>query len=94
MQAISKPLLPLLVPLSLIFFLVSDPAYAETVRRPVWAGRFYEADAADLTRIIDRLTREASKTRVRIPKNKKLKAIMMPHAGYIYSGLTKLRGLY
>ena len=88
MKAISQPLPPLLAALSLIFFFISYPACAETIRRPVWAGRFYEADSAELTRAIDRLTREARKTRTRIPKNKKLRAIIMPHAGYIYSGWT------
>ena len=88
MQAISKQFLALLLPFSLILSLVSCPADAANLRRPVWAGRFYEADVAELTRNIDRLTRKAAKTRVRIPHYKQLKAIIMPHAGYIYSGLT------
>jgi AmmeMemoRadiSam system protein B/AmmeMemoRadiSam system protein A len=88
MKAISKPRLPLLAAVSLIFFFIADPAHAETVRQPVWAGRFYEADPAELTRVIDRLIRKARKTRAKIPQNRKLKAIIMPHAGYIYSGWT------
>jgi len=38
--------------------------------------------------MIDRLTHKAQKTPVRIPRNKPLKAIIIPHAGYIYSGWT------
>jgi len=38
--------------------------------------------------MIDRLTQKAQKTRVRIPPGKALRALIMPHAGYIYSGWT------
>ena len=61
---------------------------AESVRPAVWAGRFYKADPSGLANDIDRLTRKAQKTRLQIPKDKTLKAIVMPHAGYIYSGWT------
>jgi AmmeMemoRadiSam system protein B/AmmeMemoRadiSam system protein A len=61
---------------------------AESVRPAVWAGRFYKADPSGLAMDIDRLTRKAQKTRLQIPKDKTLKAIVMPHAGYIYSGWT------
>ena len=65
-----------------------EGAHADAVRRPVRAGSFYPADASELTRMIDRLTQNAQKTRVRIPRDKALKALIMPHAGYIYSGWT------
>jgi hypothetical protein len=62
--------------------------HADSVRPAVWAGRFYNANPSGLAGDIDRLTRKAQKTRLQIPKNKILKAIVMPHAGYIYSGWT------
>jgi AmmeMemoRadiSam system protein B/AmmeMemoRadiSam system protein A len=61
---------------------------ADAVRPAVWAGRFYKAGPSELARDIDQLTRKAQKTGLQIPKNKTLKAIVMPHAGYIYSGWT------
>jgi AmmeMemoRadiSam system protein B/AmmeMemoRadiSam system protein A len=63
-------------------------AHADKIRQPVRAGQFYPADPAELTEMIGRLTREAGKTGARIPRDKKLKALIMPHAGYIYSGWT------
>jgi AmmeMemoRadiSam system protein A/AmmeMemoRadiSam system protein B len=38
--------------------------------------------------MIDRLTEKAQKTTVRLPRGKSLRALIMPHAGYIYSGWT------
>ncbi len=84
MKAITNPLflLALSVPLP------PHSVRTETVRQPVWAGRFYEADPSELRQDIDQLTRKAQKTHIQIPKNKRLRAIIMPHAGYIYSGWT------
>ena len=62
--------------------------HAETVRQPVWAGLFYPADSTELARQIDKQTRKARQSAIRIPKKKTLRAIIMPHAGYIYSGWT------
>ncbi len=64
------------------------PAHAEMIRQPVWAGLFYPADPSELVQKIDELTRKANQTAIQIPKNKSLRAIVMPHAGYIYSGWT------
>jgi len=79
----------------LVFCLVGLPAdektRAENIRKPVWAGRFYPAERSELEQMIDRLTREAKKTPVRALSRqslKALKALILPHAGYIYSGLT------
>ncbi|MFC1815964.1 AmmeMemoRadiSam system protein B [Thermodesulfobacteriota bacterium] len=88
MKAISNPLLLLALALALSVPLTPHSVRAETVRQPVWAGRFYEADPSELGQDIDRLTSKAQKTRIQIPKNKRLRAIIMPHAGYIYSGWT------
>ena len=64
------------------------PARAETIRNPVYAGSFYPKNADELNRTIRDLIQEAQKNAVKLPKNKKLRALIFPHAGYIYSGLT------
>ena len=58
------------------------------IREPVWAGRFYPASQAELERVIDNFTRQAKQTKIQIPRKGSLKALILPHAGYIYSGLT------
>ena len=87
MQTLKSPLLVLLTA-GLLSSLISASAQAAVVRQPVRAGSFYPAEAAELTGVIDRLTQKAQKTLVRIPRDKTLKALIMPHAGYIYSGWT------
>jgi AmmeMemoRadiSam system protein B/AmmeMemoRadiSam system protein A len=76
----------------LILFLtvlsIPRSALADTVRKPVWAGLFYESDPSALAQSIDQLTRKAQKTRLSLPKGKRLRAIILPHAGYVYSGWT------
>jgi len=88
MKAISNPLLFLTLALALSVPLPPHAVRAETVRHSVWAGLFYEADPSKLGQDIDQLTSKAQKTHIQIPKNKRLRAIIMPHAGYIYSGWT------
>ncbi len=54
------------------------------IRRPAVAGTFYPADEAVLGSLVDRLVaeaREASPANQPVPK-----AVIVPHAGYIYSG--------
>ena len=50
------------------------------VRAPAVAGSFYPADAAELTAMVDAMLRRAR------PAGAAPKAIIAPHAGYIYSG--------
>ncbi|HQI81139.1 MAG TPA: AmmeMemoRadiSam system protein B [Deltaproteobacteria bacterium] len=61
---------------------------AMTVRKPVCAGSFYPASADELRRDIARYTREARSAPVTVPRGMKLRALIMPHAGYVYSGRT------
>jgi len=88
MKTIIKPLLLLALALALSLPFPPASVSAAAVRQAVWAGRFYQADPAALGQDIDQLTRKAQKTRLRIPQNKPLRALIMPHAGYIYSGWT------
>ncbi len=52
-----------------------------TVRQPAVAGMFYPAEAAELRGTVDAMLCEVPATSAPIPK-----AIIAPHAGYIYSG--------
>jgi len=55
-----------------------------TDRQPVAAGRFYPADKGTLTRDITALFESCKKS----PGGLNVRAIISPHAGYIYSGKT------
>lgn len=56
-------------------------------RPPAVAGLFYPADAAELARVVSGLLAAAPEAAGRRPP----KAIIAPHAGYIYSGPTAAR---
>lgn len=71
-----------------VFIPPAQNACAAGIRKAVWAGRFYPASRSELVQSIDSLTLQAKQTRVQIPHHKQLKALILPHAGYIYSGLT------
>ena len=62
------------------------PARARHIRQPVYAGSFYPADAGRLKALIVKQTAGARRTTVQMPSQKSLKALILPHAGYIYSG--------
>ncbi|MCJ7449051.1 MAG: AmmeMemoRadiSam system protein B [Bacteroidales bacterium] len=53
-----------------------------TDRQPVVAGRFYTADKETLTKELSKYFTDCKKS----PANWKVRAIICPHAGYIYSG--------
>ena len=82
--------------LSYLIFLVvcimasSNPgdASAYSVRKAVYAGRFYPASSEELKKTIAQFTRTAQSSPVRFPKDKQLRALILPHAGYVYSGQT------
>nr|WP_300142077.1 AmmeMemoRadiSam system protein B [Propionicimonas sp.] len=61
-----------------------------TVRQPAVAGRFYPGRVEDLTRTVDTLLDRARRasTRSATPP----KALIVPHAGYVYSGTTAALG--
>ena len=88
MKLILRSFVSLALVFNLTFSLMCDQAYAEAVRKPVRADSFYPADSSQLLKNIDRLTRKAQRTQIKIPPNKQLRALILPHAGYIYSGWT------
>jgi hypothetical protein len=63
----------------------SGLSLAQGVRKPVWAGQFYEADKAALSALLDEYF-AAAKPDAAPPG--KIRGIIVPHAGYIYSGKT------
>ena len=58
------------------------------VRDPVWAGKFYPETREELGRLIRRLIDAAEQDPKANPPRTGLRALMMPHAGYAYSGVT------
>lgn len=66
----------------------SQPGLAAEVRPPVWAGSFYPAEPQELAAAIDGHTRRAAATVLALPDPARLRALVMPHAGYLYSGWT------
>lgn len=76
-------------PIFFIFLLIScESTSAEIIRKAAFAGSFYPDDAKALTLVIGRLTKDAATTELSLPADRPLKALIMPHAGYPYSGLT------
>jgi hypothetical protein len=60
-------------------------AFGQEVREAVWAGQFYDRDAGQLAARIDQFFRN-------VPPQPgiagEIKALIVPHAGYVYSGQT------
>jgi AmmeMemoRadiSam system protein B/AmmeMemoRadiSam system protein A len=74
-----------------LFFLLAtgcQPGRADEVRQPAWAGSFYPADPGELAATIDEYSRRAAATGLVLPVSRRLRAVVMPHAGYQYSGWT------
>jgi AmmeMemoRadiSam system protein B len=55
------------------------------IRKTEYAGSFYPGDALDLSKMMDELFREADDGSPIDPR--KPKALIVPHAGYMYSGV-------
>ncbi|MBU1052717.1 MAG: AmmeMemoRadiSam system protein B [Proteobacteria bacterium] len=70
------------------FFLPLAVFGAENVRTPAYAGSFYPSDKQKLEQTISSLTQKTKNTSFTVPSGKTLKALILPHAGYIYSGPT------
>ncbi|MFO8048107.1 MAG: AmmeMemoRadiSam system protein B [Desulfosudaceae bacterium] len=77
----------LIIVLGLMIILFSATAGAGE-RPPAVAGAFYPADSDALGRIIAELTARSGRSDLPLPENKQLRALIMPHAGYQYSGYT------
>lgn len=60
------------------------------IRKASFAGSFYPEDPLELRALVDGFI--TSSKSVSLPKGAKLKAIMVPHAGYVYSGIVAASG--
>lgn len=88
MERILQPLLAFVLVWFVASFLQATICRAENVRKPAYAGSFYPSGKSEIEKTIDVLTSKAKETHFIIPAGKSLKALILPHAGYIYSGLT------
>jgi len=82
------PLVKILIAVCLTLFCAGRSVNAEVIRKPAYAGTFYPAERAELLAMIERLTRQVEAGKVQKPPHTSLKALILPHAGYVYSGLT------
>ena len=82
------PLIKFFITFCLVLFPSGSQVKAEVIRMPVYAGSWYPGERSELAQMIDRLTRQVKTGQVQKPPNTSLKALIMPHAGYIYSGQT------
>ncbi len=78
----------ILLALCLATFFQVTAANADDIRKSAYAGSFYPETRSELTAFIKHLTGGVKQTHINSPPNTSLKALIMPHAGYIYSGLT------
>ncbi|MFZ2054094.1 MAG: AmmeMemoRadiSam system protein B [Candidatus Aminicenantales bacterium] len=65
--------------------IASGAARAQDVRAPVWAGSFYDNDKARLSAQVDAYLENVKDLPVITDE---IKALICPHAGYVYSGQT------
>jgi MEMO1 family protein len=83
-RGVSASLFVVLFP---IFFILGT-SHAEDIRKAIWAGSFYPSDGHTLEKTIDRFSEAAEKSGISTPPVELLRAVIFPHAGYAYSGLT------
>ncbi len=68
--------------------LLFDTGLAQGIRKPVWAGQFYESDPTRLAYLIDSFLQAANPSSVQ----GQIVGLVSPHAGYIYSGQIAAHG--
>ena len=67
---------------------ISSISFAEMIKKPSVSGTFYPADADELSAMVDGLISSATPER----KEKEIFALILPHAGYGFSGNTAAFG--
>jgi MEMO1 family protein len=87
-ENILNPILRFLVIFLSVILIPRPGLHAETIRKPAFAGSFYPDETQKLTTLIQDLTRDAARTELLLPADRPLKALIIPHAGYLFSGLT------
>ena len=92
MTSLSHKLTGLFIFLVGILLLFIHPVFSQQIRNPVYDGSFYPESPDELTALIEEYTKLAGETSISLPAGSKLKALILPHAGYVYSGLTAAHG--
>jgi hypothetical protein len=70
--------------ITVVFFFVSvSLVWPQGIRKAVWAGKFYDSSPTRLASHIDSMLQQAGQQTLTV---KDLKAVIAPHAGYVYSG--------
>lgn len=64
----------------------SSPQVNKTLRPPAVAGSFYPDDPKALVRMVDQLLITAERNQLKTNDDRTLKALIVPHAGFRYSG--------
>ena len=82
------PFLMILLMFCLACFTPVETANADGIRKPIYAGRFYPATRSALKASIEQLVSQVKPVHMNQLPHTSLKAIIIPHAGYIYAGLT------
>jgi AmmeMemoRadiSam system protein B/AmmeMemoRadiSam system protein A len=82
------PFLMILLMYCLTCVVSVETVNADITREAVYAGSFYPATRSALKTSIEQLVSQVKPVRVDRPPHTSLKAIIIPHAGYIYAGLT------
>ncbi len=72
----------------IVLCFVITSGVAGDIRNPVWAGKFYSAEPKKLDAQISRLCDQAVSESSLLFDQGSLKALILPHAGYLYSGRT------
>jgi len=70
------------------FLFCQHGSAAEKVRRPVVAGQFYPASPKELSGVIDEFLAKPANAQI----DGRVRALIVPHAGYIYSGQVAAAG--
>lgn len=94
MKSSSLLSLALILTFYLAALFVPADVYAENIREAAKAGSWYPADPKQIKEDIAELTRQAKKSRLQIPSKKQLRALVLPHAGYAYSGWTAAHAVF
>ncbi|MCG6972734.1 MAG: AmmeMemoRadiSam system protein B [Desulfobacterales bacterium] len=64
------------------------PAHAGSIREPAFAGSFYPDASGQLSALIKQYVSQVKPVQFNRPPNTSLKALIIPHAGYVYAGWT------
>lgn len=88
MRKIFNLFLMIVISFSLACFTAIGVSNAKDIRKPVYAGSFYPDNPEELTTFIKQLVSLVKPVHMDRPPHSSLKALIMPHAGYIYSGWT------